>query len=118
MPFDFASAKANARRVVHATLAVDALYTDASVSDADPVDIKARWHNKLELFGDPNNEGYTQMIQGIDRIVLFPGDNPEIEYKRGDIIEFPCFEKTFTIDVLESADGPLKRVWQAVEKKT
>ncbi len=112
MAFDFAAAKSHLRRVVHDTLGVVAFYSDDVVSD--PLEVKARWHNKLELFGDPNNEGYAQVLQGIDRIILIPSDYPGVTFKRGGVFEFPSYNMTFKLDTREPNDGPLKQVWQAV----
>lgn len=116
MAFSFADAKARLRRAVHDTLAVDALYTDSSVNDFEPVCIKARYHNKLELSGDPNNEGFAQMLQGIDRIVLIPSDYPGLTFKRGDTIEFPAYALTFMLGETEPSDGPLRQVWHVVAR--
>ena len=117
MPFNFATARANSRRVVHSTFAVDAYFTDSSVDGFEPTEIKARWHNKLALYGDPEQEGYAQILQGIDRIVLIPSDYPHLEFAKGDIIEFGSpINKRFSLQSLEPSDGPLKGVWHAQEE--
>jgi hypothetical protein len=112
MAFDIVETMKKARRVVHEVYGIDALYSDDVVSE--PVEIRARWHNKLELFGDPNNEGYAQIIQGIDRIVVFPEDTPDVEFIRGGRVEFSTGQ-VFVLNVLEPKDGPLQRVWQVTE---
>lgn len=112
MAFDFAAVKSKSRRAVHDTLAVDALWTDNSVDDAEPVEIKARWHNKIDRFGDPQTLGFAEIIQGIDRIVLVPEDYPGVTFKRGDRIDFPAYSNAFILNLLEPADGPLLRIWQ------
>jgi hypothetical protein len=109
--FDFASTKALLRRTVHRTLGVDAFYTDDAV--IDPAPIKARWHNKIDRFGDPEQLGFAEIIQGIDRIILIPEDYPEIEFKHGGRIEFPKYGNAFLLDAREPSSGPLEVIWQA-----
>lgn len=112
MPFDFAAAKSTARRAVHSTLGVQAFYLDDTMSE--PVEIKARWHNKIDRFGDPLEQGYAEIVQGIDRIGFVPEDYPALTFKRGGIVRFPGYgDKEFMLEVLEPADGPLTRWWQA-----
>jgi hypothetical protein len=110
--FDFAAAKSALRRVVHDTLGVDALYQDDSMSD--PVAITARWHNKIDRFGDPESQGYAEIVQGIDRIGLIPEYYPDITFRRGGTVTFPAYGNAFVLQVLEPADGPHTRWWQAV----
>lgn len=112
MGFDFATAKLNLRRAVHSTLGVDATYVDDSLSE--PVPITARWHNKIDRFGDPEDMGYAEAVQGIDRIGIIPTDYPTVTFKRGGRVSFPAYGNAFILDVLEPSDGPLTRWWQAV----
>lgn len=115
MAFNFASAKAQLRRVVHDTLGVAAFYKDASMSA--PAPIVARWHNKIDRFGDPENDGNAEVVQGVDRIVLFPLDTPLINFKKGGVVTFPEYGNAFALDVREPSTGPLQVVWLAMEKK-
>lgn len=115
MGFDFATAKALLRRTVHDTLAVAAFYEDDSMSKPAPV--QARWHNKIDRFGDPESAGFAEHIQGVDRIVLFPGDTPALRFRRGGVVRFPGYGNAFTLEILEPSNGPLQQVWQATEKK-
>lgn len=114
MSFDFASAKAHLRRTVHDTLAVDAFYEDDSMSV--PVAIRARWHNKIDRFGDLESSGFGEFIQGVDRIVLIPEDTPNVKFRKGGRVRFPAYGRTFALDLLEPRTGPLQQVWQATEK--
>lgn len=114
MAFDFAAAKTLLRRTVHDTLAVEAFYEDDSMSV--PAPIRARWHNKIDRFGDPESMGLAEFIQGVDRIVLFPGDTPNLTFRKGGRVRFPVYGKTFSLEALEPATGPLQRVWLATEK--
>ncbi|MNK62103.1 hypothetical protein D3C87_812720 [compost metagenome] len=112
--FDFAAAKATVRRVVQTTLGVPALYRESDMADA-PVALTARWHNKIDRFGDIENQGYAEFIQGIDRIVLIPSDTPALVFKKDVLIEFPAYGKVFTLQVKEKSSGPLEEIWQAAE---
>lgn len=112
MPFDFATAKSRLRRSVHDTLAVDATYQDDTMSD--PAPIRARWHNKIDRFGDPQQLGYAEIVQGVDRIGLVPSDTPDISFRAGGVVTFAIYGNAFRLDVLEPSDGVLVRWWQAV----
>lgn len=119
MSFDFASAKALVRRVVHSTLGVRAFYSDDSVDT--PVEIRVRWHNKLSRpFGDLENGGYAEVIEGIDRIVLIPEDVDgfPITLKRLGVISDIDFMPgvQFILEMREPADGPLEEAWTVTRK--
>ena len=65
---NFAAIKANARRAVHAAFAYSATYQDSSLDAA--VDITVRWHNRLVLLGDFQDSGYSNVVDGIERIIF------------------------------------------------
>lgn len=112
MGFDFASVKAQARRVLHDTLAVQAFYQDHSMSA--PEEIRARWLNKSNvLTGDIDNQGYAEVLEAVDRIVLFPDDTPSIQFKTGGTVQFPGYGLSFVLDTREPKNGPLSQVWKA-----
>lgn len=112
MAFDFAALKAKTRRVVHNTLAVEAFYQDDSMSAPQP--IRARWHNKVDRFGDLMDQGYAEVVQGVDRVVLFPTDYPTLNFVRGGVVTFPSYRRAFRLEILEPSDGPYRAVWQVV----
>lgn len=119
MPFDFATAKAIARRAVHTAFGVQAFYSDALISA--PVEIRARWHNRVSRqFGDLDNGGYAEVIEGIDRIVLIPEDTDgyPVELQRGGVLTFPTTLPgvEFVLEHREPATGPLEEAW-AVSRK-
>lgn len=68
MAFDFAQTKKRARRVVHRTLGVSALYKADPA--ATPVPLKVRYHTKLNLTGDLTYANYVEILEGIDRIIF------------------------------------------------
>lgn len=113
MTFDFTDLKRESRRAVHDTLGVPALYQDGSMSA--PAKIVARWFNKTAKYGDLVEQGYAEVVEGVDRIVLFPCDYPAINFQRGGIITFPALGLSFKLDVIEPRDGPDQVVWQVVK---
>lgn len=116
MSFNFADLKAETRRAVHDVLGVPAQYQDASMSA--PVSITARWFNKVARFGDLVEQGYAEVVEGVDRIVLFPCDYPTVTFRRGGVITFPHYRRSFTLDTLEPPDGPEgQAVWQCTVAK-
>lgn len=114
MPFDFASAKASLRRVVHDTLGVDATYEDDVVST--PEEVRVRWHPKGDRFGDLIEGGYAEIVESADKIILFTCDTPDIVFKKGGVITLPEVYGSIAVrlDVLEQSDGPSEQVWQVV----
>lgn len=114
MAFDFASLKANARRVVQDTLGVAASYQDDSM--VAPADIRVRYKNKLKRMGELNDEGFAEVLEGIDQIVLIPSDYPDIEFKRGGVVTIPQYGLSFALDFMEPHTGPLTRVWHVAKQ--
>lgn len=130
MPFDFATAKALARRTVHKTFGVQAFYQDDSMDL--PVELRARWHNKsTQLLGELDNQGYSQIIEGIDRIIfnveliddtqeysVFTQDGQPITLQRAGEITFPMLldGATFILENKIPADGPTEERWMVSRK--
>jgi hypothetical protein len=114
MAFSFAEAKANARRAVHATFGVRALFKDTPTST--PVELSARWHSRLVLEGVIDGAG-AQVIEGVDRVVF---DREELAAKGvapkyGDIVTFPDYGN-FEVQLAERQpyDGPVSEIWGVV----
>lgn len=68
MAFDFSEALGKMRRVVHDTLSLPATYQDSTLDS--PVPLRVRWHTKLNMTGDLENDGYAQFIEGIESIIF------------------------------------------------
>lgn len=115
MAFDFAAAKTQARRAVHKTLAVPAVYVDDSMNG--PMDIRARWHSRINRFGDLDRQGYAEIIENIDRIIFVPSDHAGFMPKRGGRVTFAQYGATFELDTREPKDGPLEVVWLVTRLK-
>lgn len=77
--------------------------------------ITARWFNKTAKFGDLVEQGYAEVVEGIDRVAVFPCDHPTVNFQRGGVITFPDYRRSFRLELLEPADGPDEAVWQVVK---
>jgi len=114
MPFDFAALKARTRRVVHDTLAVAALYDHVGL--VVPVELRVRWHNKIARFGDIENVGYAEIIEGINRVIF---DRDELNEKgvvleRGGRVTLtpPQYHgAVLVLDTMEPDTGPIDQTW-------
>ena len=114
MSFDFAAAKSTARRAVHTAFGVQAFYKDASMSAQ--VETRARLHTRLARpFGDLNDGGYTEIIEGIDRIVLIPEtiDREPMTLRHAGVMTFPTMFPgvRFVLEHKHPTDGPLEESW-------
>lgn len=115
MGFDFAEAKALARRTVQETFGVQAFYSDVTVNV--PVEFRARWHSRINRpVGDLDAGGYAEIIEGIDRIV-FILESCEFVPTRGGAITFPSIpDTTFLLEHKDPATGPLEEAWVVTRK--
>lgn len=116
MPFDFASAKANARRVVHTTLGVSAFIKVNSLST--PQEIVARLHEASTVYGDLLDQGYAETVEAVDRIVFIPEDIPS-EHRPRKLAEVTFPHRpgiTFILQVKMPTDGPHEEVWEVTRK--
>lgn len=116
MTFDFATAKANARRTVQATFGVPALYSDNAVSE---LPIRARLHLAISKpFGDlTDGAGYAQVVDGTDQIVFDGIDEAGDPFTpvRNATVTFPSVPgETFRLDHRVPTTGPVTSVWQVV----
>lgn len=114
MPFDFAKAKATARRTVHATFGVQAFVTDHLTNET--YETRARWHNRIAkpVGGLEDGDGFADVIEGIDHIALIPVDIQgfPLTLKRLDTIVFPSLHNTkFTLEYRQPSTGPEEEAW-------
>lgn len=119
MGFDFSQVKAKARQAVHATLAVSATYQDSTM--VTPVPITARWLNRLSKVGDLENQGYGQMLESIDRVVLDVQVARSLGVKKGGTISFTSYlsegsTPEFILALKLPTDGPVNEVWEVTRK--
>lgn len=134
MGFDWAATKKAVRRTVHNTFGVTAFYQDDSYDT--PQEVKARWHSKIDRFGDLEGQGYAELIQGIDRIIVAAEDARRLNFVRGGTITFNGFgaglgvglgaplggdgiaDPTFELDTREPSNGPYEEIWLVSVKET
>lgn len=116
MAFNFADAKAQARRAVHDTLGVPAHIKSTSVSTPEP--ITARLHEATTLYGDLLDQGFAQTLEPVDRIVLIPSDFPMgVTSRQNSEVTFEHRPGIiFVLNIKEPSDGPLEEVWQVTRK--
>lgn len=108
--FNFAALKAETRRVVHDILGVDATYQDNTMNA--PVSIKARLKAKNDLIGDLGDQGYAQVLEAVDRIVLIPSDYPTVTFRQGGEVVFTDYGITVILEAMEPKTGPLTDTWR------
>lgn len=118
MAFDFASVKAQTRKVVHDTMSVAALYSDAQVTDAE---ITVRFHTKINRFGDMLEHGWSEVVEGVNRLIFSSDELSEksITLRNGGVVKLtaPGFEDiSLALHVQEPATGPSQVVWQVSQE--
>jgi len=112
MSFDFAAAKTALRRTVHDTLGVAALYQDHTMST--PVDVRVRWHSKINRFGDLEGSGYAEVIEGIDRVLFDKVQARSLGIRSGGEVTLTTLGGfKLTLGAMEPADGPITETWSA-----
>lgn len=119
MAFDFAAVKAQTRRVVHDTFGVSATYRDSVITV--PVGLRIRWHNKIARFGNLLDQGYAEIIEGINRVIFDTAELSEksVVLRRGGelTITAPSFNSAvLTLAEDEPTVGPLEVVWLVTVK--
>lgn len=120
--FDWAKLKASTRRLVHDVFKVNALYQDAFMSE--PIAVTVRWHNKIGVVGQETNDGYAEVIEGVDRLVFnrdelmslarfMDNRKPLVPVKGGKVkLTDPLFNGAILVlDTKEPTTGPVDEVW-------
>lgn len=80
----WATIRAAAKRTVHDTFARDATYTGPE-DGAMPVAARIRLHTKFLRFGDLDREGYAQVIDDVNQVMVNTG---ELTPKTHGLIDF------------------------------
>lgn len=120
MPFDFSKLKAQVRQTVHKTFGVPALYADSATPS--PVDVRVRWHSRIEQVGDLENQGYANVIQGVDRIVFLSSDARSLGVKKNGTVKIlnsfepGVDEPVFVLVAREPKTGPVEEIWNVALK--
>lgn len=119
MAFNFSACKALARRTVHSYLSVGALYAHSTL--AEPVELRVRWHNKIARYGDLEDGGYAEVVEGINRVIF---DADELNKKgvvlmKGAHVTLTDPEFNNAVLVLDTAEprvGPIEIIWGVVPR--
>jgi hypothetical protein len=80
----WATIRAAAKRVVHDTFAREALYTGPEVGDL-ALPARIRLHTQFLRFGDLDREGYAQVIDDVNQVMIDVG---EVVPKKNGRIDF------------------------------
>ena len=114
MAVDLASAKLQSRQAVHETLSVDALYQDSTMSSPEP--IRARWHSKIDRFGDNENAGYAEVIEGIHRVIFDETAARLLAVRSTGVLTIASLGgAVLTLEAREPKDGPYEEIWSVVK---
>lgn len=115
MAYDRAQSLALARKTVHKTLGIPALYTDPTGFVRKTV--RVRWHSRLALQGNIIDAGYTEFLEGVKRVIFNAVELREQNItlkKNGTLTIRPIgLEKdvVLTLDTLEPSEGPENIIW-------
>lgn len=114
MPYDFAALKSRVRQIVHDTMGMDAEYSHPDYPGV--AQLRVRWHNKIARTGDLLDIGYSEVVEGINRVIF---NEPELVQKsvtlrRGGRVRLlsPHMRGAVLIlDTLEPRVGPIETIW-------
>ena len=110
MVFDFAAVKDEAQRVVHDTLAVAATYQDDSLQE--PLAVRVRFSSRIARYGDIIDTGYSETIEGIDRIHFLVDDANSLYVKAGGTVIIPSQRLTLILNIREPVESPTLQTWR------
>lgn len=117
-PFDWYSVKDSARKRVHDTFAVLALYTDSSL--VMPATVSVRWHDTIVVNGDVASQGYAETIAGVDTLIFDREELARLKDEKGVVLRpggtitlmHPTLTGVqFTLETQEPIDGPREETW-------
>lgn len=113
MAFDFTSALSGMRKIVHSTMGHAATYS-YGVQAAQAV--KVRWHDKQVLQGNLGDAGYSEVVEGIDRLIFNKTElvaNSVVLKKGGKVTLGPQWNNAvLNLEVLEPSHGPEDVIWK------
>jgi hypothetical protein len=102
---DWAQVRRKARRVVHDTFAISAVYSSPLGVETP---CKARMHNELQVHGDLDREGFSQVIENDNRVIL---DGLVVTPEKHGTILFTDYNVTFEIvNILPDSTDEFRRV--------
>lgn len=102
----WAETRKKARRVVHSTFALPAVYTPPGGGPAVPC--MARKHNEMKNFGDLDREMYATTIEDVNVVVF---DSLEVEPQKNGVVDFGTGQGKFCIvNILPKSTDEFRRV--------
>lgn len=119
MRFDFAQLKSQARQALHDAMAVPARYIDDDL--VMPVDLTVRWHNKIDRFGNLVETGYSEVIEGVNRVIFnraqLTARGVLLQVGGEVVITAPGFDGvTLVLSSMEPHAGPVEEIWLVVQR--
>jgi hypothetical protein len=117
LSFSFSEAKAEARRAVHDTFAVPAMYSDAVVTT--PVEVHVRFHSRRATEVLLPGEGLAEVLEATPRVLFDKAEmaNLGLTAMRNGQLVFAVYDNlTVVLDVEEKYDGPIYTAWTAIQK--
>ena len=107
----WAEIRKKARRTVHSTFSLSAIYT----SKAGVVyECKARMHNEMREFGDLDREGFVKNMEDVNHVIF---DALEVEPEKGATVQFPDYEDAVfnIVNILPKSTDEFRRVEVTLE---
>lgn len=106
----WAETRKKARRKVHSTFSLPAVYTSPAGVETPCM---ARKHNEMQTFGDLDREGYALNIEDVNRIIF---DKLEVVPERNGTVDFGVGQGRFTItNLLPDSTDDFRRVEVTLE---
>ena len=118
MAYERATSLALARRTVHKTMGIPAVYEDNC--DRVSAELRVRWHNRIALQGNIADTGYAEFIEGVKRVIFSARELSEknITLRQGATITVRPIgldkDVVLTLDTLEPSEGPENVIWGVV----
>jgi hypothetical protein len=101
----WAEIRKKARRTVHSTFSLPAIYTSP---EGVVVPCSARKHNDMKVFGDLDREGFALNIEDVNQVIF---DKLEVAPKKGGIVDFGVGQGRFEIvNILPDSTDDFRRV--------
>ena len=94
-----------ARRVVHSTFVLPAVYSSPDGLIVKPC--MARKHNEKKAFGDLDREGFAQVIEDVNQVIF---DAFEVEPQRNGTVDFGNGEVFEIVNILPKTTDEFRRV--------
>lgn len=107
----WAETRKKARRIVHSTFSLPAIYTSKS---GVVTPCMARMHNEMKEFGDLDREGFVKNMEDVNQVIF---DALEVEPEKGATVQFPDYEDALfsIVNILPKSTDEFRRVEVTLE---